>query len=86
MRNKRLIAVFAILILFIAYVWSYVLLSRKGFEVSEKYGFEGFYFLEPRDSETWYRLNYGLVYFYYPLIFVDNKLGTGLVVAKPPDF
>jgi hypothetical protein len=37
---------------------------------------KGFYFFRPEDSNSWRIWNYGCVYFYYPLITVEEWLGT----------
>jgi hypothetical protein len=66
-------------------VASYVALSRHGFAVSKAFGIEGgFYFFAPEDTDAWRRMNYGCVYFYYPLIVIDNWIGTGKPIACEP--
>jgi hypothetical protein len=68
-----------------AYVGSYLVLSRRGFAQTEEImGAKGFYFFPPRDSTTWRVCNYGCVVLYYPCIAVDNWLGTGRHVAREP--
>jgi hypothetical protein len=60
-------------------------LSRNAFEYSKVYHLEGFYFFyPPRPTDFWRITNYGLVIVYYPLIFLDNKLGWGMTVACEP--
>lgn len=72
-------------VLAMAYVGSYIFLSRQAFREADRHNMAGFWFVNPpRDSENWRSLNYGLARFYYPLIVVDNLLGTGRVVAAEP--
>jgi len=81
--GRRLLYIWLALI--ILYVTSYGFLSRRGFAISDKYGYEGFYFLEPRPTALWQLWNYRLVAFYYPCIFVDyNVLGIGRPIASTP--
>ena len=81
-KRRRWIAV--LVLLFVAYVGSYLVLSRRGFAESERYGMKGFYFFVPEDTQPWRRWNYGLVTFYYPLIVLDNCLGAGERPASEP--
>jgi hypothetical protein len=84
-RSSRRWIVLAVLVgLLITYVGSYFVLSRRGFAEAEAFGYGGFYFFPPKDSYTWRICNYGLVGFYYPLILIDNWLGTGKGVACEP--
>ena len=68
-----------------AYVGPYLVLSRRGFRDADKYGMVGFYFFLPEPTDARRIKNYGLVYLYYPLIFIDYEiLGTGRAVASEP--
>ena len=70
--------------LFLVYVASYLMLSRRAFAQADEWDAEGFYFLAPRDSTAWRMSNYFLVFLYYPLISIDNALGTGRPIASEP--
>ena len=74
------------LVLLLAYVGSYAVLSRRAFREAEECGNLGFYFFTPEDTGAWHVKNYGLVFLYYPLILIDNILGTGRPVAGDPLF
>lgn len=71
-------------VLLMVYVSSYVIMSRRGFAQSDDWEMEGFYFLPPDNTDEWRFWNYGLVRFYYPLILIDNGLGTGRPIASEP--
>jgi hypothetical protein len=76
---------FVLMILFAIYVSSYIVLSRRGFAWSEAAGCKGgFYFFPPEDTDAWRYMNYGCAYFYYPLIVIDNWIGTGKCVCSEP--
>jgi hypothetical protein len=81
--TQRIVCI-GLVCLFIAYVGSYVGLSRRGMAMSEAAGFHGFYFFPPEDTDAWRRMNYGCVYFYYPLILIDEWIGTGKGVGCEP--
>jgi hypothetical protein len=68
------------------YVGSYLVLSRRGFEYADRSHICGFYFFPPEDTDSWRWRNYACVYLYYPLIEVDQLLGTGRTAAKAPLF
>jgi hypothetical protein len=72
------------IVLVVAYVASYLILSRRGFAQTEALGGKGFYFFSPEDTATWRTCNYGCVVLFYPLIVADNLLGTGKPVANEP--
>jgi hypothetical protein len=73
-----------LLCMLIVYIASYVVLSRRGIALCEEQGFTGLYFFPPYDSDRWRFANYGFVYFYYPLVVVDNWIGTGKGVGCEP--
>ena len=79
--RSLLIASFILLCLFTAYVTSYIVYSRRAFSRCEAVGFVGFYFIPPENTDVWRIKNYGCVLFYYPLIVVDEWIGTGKGVA-----
>ena len=66
------------------YVGSYYVLSRRAFVQADAWNAEGFYFLPPRNTDEWRFWNYTLVRFYYPLILIDNWIGTGRGVGGEP--
>jgi hypothetical protein len=66
------------------YVGSYLVLSRRGFAEARQYHAKGFYFFTPRPTAGWRNSNYACVCVYYPLILVDNCLGTGDWPAAEP--
>ena len=65
-----------VVILLLAYVASYAVLSRRGMAQSKAVGCEGLYFFPPEDTDSWRAWNYGCVIFYYPLIAIETWLGT----------
>jgi hypothetical protein len=52
--------------------------------VSRRQNIHGVYFLPPRDTARRRWFNYGCVAFYYPVIVIDYRLGTGMPPAKEP--
>jgi hypothetical protein len=83
-KYRRWVIVAVLLTLFSVYVSSYVVLSRRGFAQADEWHADGFYFFTPQDSTAWRFANYSLVVIYYPLIFIDNALGTGRPIAHEP--
>jgi len=71
-------------VLLTVYISSYVVLSRRGFAQSDAWETEGFYFLTPENTDEWRFRNYPLVRVYYPLILIDNWIGTGRPIASEP--
>jgi hypothetical protein len=80
----KLVMIVLMCMLIAAYVSSYIILSRRGFATSNASGCSSFYFFPPEDTNAWRRMNYGCVYFYYPLIVIDNWIGTGKPIAHEP--
>lgn len=78
------IFVATVILVTVAYVGCYIAMSRRAFAYADALGYEGFYFLEPEDSDSWRRWNYTLVRIYLPLIWLDLQLGTGRVPAPEP--
>jgi hypothetical protein len=68
----------------VLYVGTYLGLSRMGFRRADRVNADGFYFVEPRD-EAADAIHYGCTIVYYPLIFIDNLIGTGRPPASAPD-
>jgi hypothetical protein len=66
-----------LLCLFVGYVTSYIVLSHRGVALCKAQEVSGFYFFLPNNSDHWRLTNYGCVYFYYPLIIVDDWIGMG---------
>ena len=84
-KRKKWIIWTIILALLLVYVGSYAVLSRRAFREAEETGNLGFYFFPPEPRDVWRIKNYGLVFLYYPLIFIDyDILGTGRGVACEP--
>ena len=72
------------LIVLMAYVGSYAVLSRRGMAQSKAAGIDGLYFFPPEDTDSWRAWNYGCVTFYYPLIAIEIWLGTVKGVGCEP--
>jgi 4-amino-4-deoxy-L-arabinose transferase-like glycosyltransferase len=81
-RPKR--AILWCIALLIAYVATYILLSRRGYAEAERYDMEGFYYFTPEESIAWRLKNYGCVALFYPLNLVDRGLGLGRTPAAEP--
>jgi hypothetical protein len=78
------LAIIVLIALLVVYVGSYLVLSRRGFADADRWDAEGFYFLPPEDTNEWRFWNYTLVRVYYPLIVIDNGIGTGRPAASEP--
>ncbi len=79
--TRRQNCLIVLLCLLLAYVGSYVVLSRRGMAWSEMHGCKGFYFFPPEESNSWRIKHYGCVCLYYPLNLIDNLLGLGTPMA-----
>jgi len=82
--SVRWIAIGLLIVFLLVYVSSYVFLSRRGFDESDVWEMEGFYFLAPKNTDEWRFWNFTLVRIYYPLIVIDNWIGTGQPIASEP--
>ena len=71
------------LVLLVLYVGSYLVLSRRAFQVADATNAEGFYFVEPSSDAAWL-VHEACCVFYYPLILLDQLLGTGRPPASRP--
>ena len=80
--RRRKVAVIG-LVLCVIYVSSYLALSRRGFAQADEWNAKGFYFITPSSHTAW-QVNWCLVIVYYPLIAIDNMLGTGRPVGSEP--
>ncbi len=80
--RRRKVAVIG-LVLCVIYVSSYWALSRRGFAQADEWNAKGFYFIAPSSHTAW-QVNWCLVIVYYPLIGIDNMLGTGRGVGSEP--
>jgi hypothetical protein len=69
--------------LLLLYVGSYAILSRRAFAVADATNAEGIYFVEP-SSDAGCRLHELCSTFFYPLLVLDNLLGTGRPAASCP--
>ena len=82
--QKRAIIRSVIFTLLFVYVVSYVVLSRRGFKVSDRYDMEGFYFFVPEDTDRWRCAERTVRALYFPLIYLDYWIGTGRWPASEP--
>jgi len=78
----RLVRVLLVVVA-VLYVATYLGLSRAGFRYADRVNCEGFYSVEPRD-EAADRINYACTIVHYPLILIDNLIGTGRPPASAP--
>ena len=83
-RTRRRILIGILAVLLTIYISSYMVLSRRGFAQADEFHVSGFYFLTPEDTDEWRFWNSALVRFYYPLILIDDALGTGRGVGYEP--
>lgn len=67
-----------------SYLGSYLALSRRGFAHADQMGYEGFYFFPPQDNNSWRLRQQGCAVFYFPLIEIDKRIGTGRTVGSEP--
>ena len=81
-RTKQRLKV-AMMIAFFFYISSYIVMSRLGFRRSDSINGVGFYFIDPCNERA-AMLNKFFRVIYYPLVFLDNLLGTGRPLAKDP--
>jgi hypothetical protein len=79
-KNPRLV------LLLIAYLGSYVVLSRRGHDEAVAMAIPGFYFFTPEPTREWRLKNWACNVLFYPLIELDVWFGTGLHPAYPPLF
>ena len=83
-RRSRRIVLWMLGLFLVAYVDSYLVLSRRGMSVAEQHRMNSFYYLpvsylyRSSNSLLWERVEIGLRYFYEPLNTVDVTLGTGM--------
>lgn len=73
-----------VVLLLLLYVASYLALSRLAFREARQCGSKGFYFFTPQDTTLWRASNYACVVLYYPLIVLDDRVGTGMRPAAEP--
>ena len=73
-----------VILLIAAYVGSYVWLSRRGYAEADQYDMVGFYDFFPENSDAWRYKNYGCVFLYWPLNFLDRSVGLGRCPASEP--
>ncbi len=66
-----------ILVVLASYITLYLVLSRIGFQWAKAIHSRGFYFVYPTGTVSAVA-NYTCVVVFYPLIVVDNLLGTGM--------
>lgn len=80
MTRQRWIVLHVVLILLIAYVSSYFLISRLRWQEAMTYRSPGFLYVpaervfkEP--EESWLRVHYGLAFFYWPINILHREFG-----------
>ncbi len=81
-KRKRLVLATALLL--VAYLGSYLWLSRRGYAEADQYGMVGFYYFLPENSDSWRYKNYGCVFLFWPLNAIDRALGFGRHPASEP--
>lgn len=67
----------------VAYVGTYIVLSRRGMAEARANG-HGLYYLTPVDTATWHNVNGACRAFFEPLNCIDVKLGTGIPAGSDP--
>jgi hypothetical protein len=83
-RRWHRLTIMVLIALLVVYVGSYLVLSRRAFAEADRWDIDGFYFLPPEDTNEWRFWNYTLVRVYYPLIVIDNGIGTGRPIGAEP--
>lgn len=81
-RQKSL--AYALFFLFIAYVGSYLYLSRRAYVQADRWNAPGFWYFTPQPTASWRRLNGACVYLYWPLNAIDRAVGLGRAPASEP--
>lgn len=74
----------AIALLLVAYLCSYLWLSRWGYAAADQHGIAGFYYFLPENSAAWRCKNYGCVILFWPLNVIDQSIGFGRYPAGEP--
>ncbi len=71
---------------FVLYCGSYVILSRRGFAAAAQFNADGFWFVQPHSSQSAIEstCNEVLVVCYCPLLALDQACGTGRPAAAWP--
>ena len=73
-----------VILLVAAYVGSYVWLSRRGYAEADQYEMDGFYYFSAENCDAWRYENYGCMFLYCPLNFLDRSVGLGRYPAAEP--
>ncbi len=81
-RNDWLFGIAAICL--IAYVGSYLALSRRGYAESDRHQSEGFFYFTLENNDTWAFRHIVCVYMFWPLNQLDCALGTGRAPSSVP--
>ncbi|MCI0459973.1 MAG: hypothetical protein L0Z62_23730 [Gemmataceae bacterium] len=81
-RRKKLVLALALLL--VTYLGLYLWLSRRGYAEADQYRMAGFYYFSPEDTDAWRFKNYGCVFLFSPLNWVDRSLGFGRSPAAEP--
>jgi hypothetical protein len=81
------VTIIVLILLLVVYAGSYLVLSRMAFARADVSDWEGFYFAAPEeDTDRCRSRHYTLVRVYYPLIVIDNWIGTGRPPGSDPDW
>ena len=82
-RVRCLLVLFGLL--FVLYVGSYYVLSRRGYAEADRYNMgKCFYYFTPENTDSWRFRNYTCVDLFSPLNAVDRALGFGRYPAGEP--
>jgi len=85
MMKRHGLAYWVFIVMLSLYVASYIAVSRPAYQWAERYGYPGFYYVNPpQDTHKWRRMNTTLVWIYIPLNAVDRLIGTGRSPASEP--
>lgn len=66
------------------YVATYIVMSRHGYALADRYDMKGFYYLMPEESDSWRFWNYTWVWVFCPLNTIDRWIGLGRAPAYEP--
>lgn len=70
-------------LLLIAYVGSYLYLSRRAYAQAERWNLPGFWYVTPTSDATGH-VNHACYYLYWPLNAIDRAVGLGRPPAHDP--
>ncbi len=73
----------AVIMAFVLYVGSFLVLSRISIREAQRYHSHGYYFIEPINTSRDH-INFSLYAFYWPLVQIDYFFNGGIGPATPP--